>query len=106
MVFWPNNLDLGIELFWGAAWLLRATNDISYLKFINTLGANDVPDLFSWDNKYAGCACSMARRSLVGNDNRFDSFRQHAKDFVCVNTTQLTLYKHPIYKRRPNLQAT
>ncbi|KAK4337841.1 hypothetical protein RND71_042328 [Anisodus tanguticus] len=70
------------ELYWGAAWLLRATNDISHLNFINTLGANDVPDLFSWDNKYAGAHVLMARRSVVGNDNRFDSFRQHAEDFV------------------------
>lgn len=71
------------ELYWGAAWLLRATNDISYLNFIDTLGANDVPDLFSWDNKYAGAHVLMSRRSVVGNDNRFDSFRQHAQDFVC-----------------------
>ncbi|KAG5576885.1 hypothetical protein H5410_057019 [Solanum commersonii] len=71
------------ELYWGAAWLLRATNDISYLNLINTLGANDVPDLFSWDNKYAGAHVLMSRRSVVGNDNRFDSFKQHAEDFVC-----------------------
>ncbi|KAK6776060.1 hypothetical protein RDI58_027061 [Solanum bulbocastanum] len=71
------------ELYWGAAWLLRATNDISYLNLINTLGANDVPDIFSWDNKYAGAHVLMSRRSVVGNDNRFDSFKQHAEDFIC-----------------------
>ncbi|XP_031113750.1 endoglucanase 3-like [Ipomoea triloba] len=71
------------ELLWGAAWLLRATNDVSYYNFINSLGANDSPDIFSWDNKYAGAYVLLSRRSVLGNDNRFAQYRQHAEDFMC-----------------------
>ncbi|KAM7473057.1 hypothetical protein LguiA_011240 [Lonicera macranthoides] len=71
------------ELLWGAAWLYRATNDVSYLSFINSLGANDDTDIFSWDNKYAGARVLLSRRMLVGNDKAFDSFRQEAENFMC-----------------------
>lgn len=46
---------------WGAAWLLRATKDASYRSFINSLGANDATDIFSWDNKYAGARVLLSR---------------------------------------------
>ncbi|KAL8162342.1 hypothetical protein V2J09_013831 [Rumex salicifolius] len=66
------------ELLWGTSWLFRATKDASYLNLLNSLGANDATDIFSWDNKYAG-----ARMALVGKDNKFDAFRQGAEDFMC-----------------------
>ncbi|XP_051124370.1 endoglucanase 3 [Andrographis paniculata] len=73
------------ELLWGAAWLFRATNEMYYLNFIRTLGgaANEAADIFSWDNKYAGARVLLARRSVVDNDQTFDSFRQQAQDFMC-----------------------
>ncbi|XP_019155566.1 PREDICTED: endoglucanase 3-like isoform X1 [Ipomoea nil] len=71
------------ELLWGAAWLLRATNDVSYYNFINSLGANDLPDLFSWDNKFSGAYVLLSRRSVIGNDKRFEQYRQRAEDFMC-----------------------
>lgn len=49
------------ELLWGATWLLRATHDVSYFNFIQSLGANDATDLFSWDNKYAGARVLLSR---------------------------------------------
>ena len=48
-------------MLWGAAWLYRATNDASYMSFINSLGANDDTDIFSWDNKYAGARVLLSR---------------------------------------------
>ncbi|KNA13328.1 hypothetical protein SOVF_116040 [Spinacia oleracea] len=42
------------ELLWGAAWLFRATKQSYYLNLMNSLGANDATDIFSWDNKFAG----------------------------------------------------
>ena len=46
------------ELLWGAAWLRRASQDDSYLNYIQnngkTLGADDNINEFGWDNKHAG----------------------------------------------------
>ncbi|EYU22709.1 hypothetical protein ABFS82_03G124400 [Erythranthe guttata] len=85
------------ELLWGAAWLWRATNEVYYLNFIKSLGANDGTDIFSWDNKYAGARLLLARRSLVDNDQTFQPFRQQAEEFMCrilpnspYSTTQYT----------------
>ncbi|KAL4583164.1 hypothetical protein LXL04_007730 [Taraxacum kok-saghyz] len=85
------------ELLWGAAWLLRATKDASYRNFINSLGANDATDIFSWDNKYAGARVLLSRGSLVANDKSYEPFRQQAQDFMCkilpdspYSTTQYT----------------
>ncbi|KAK9667283.1 hypothetical protein RND81_14G245100 [Saponaria officinalis] len=46
------------ELLWGAAWLRRATQNDTYLNYIqsnaHTLGADDNINEFGWDNKHAG----------------------------------------------------
>lgn len=51
-------LNLQDELLWGAAWLRRASQDGSYLSYIQnngkTLGADDNINEFGWDNKHAG----------------------------------------------------
>ncbi|XP_024969535.1 endoglucanase 3-like [Cynara cardunculus var. scolymus] len=85
------------ELLWGAAWLLRATKDVSYRNFINSLGANDATDIFSWDNKLAGARVLLSRGSLVANDKSYEPFKQQAQDFMCrilpnspYSTTQYT----------------
>lgn len=85
------------ELVWGATWLLRATNDVAYFNFIKSLGANDVPDVFSWDNKYAGAWVLLSRKSVLVNDKAFEPFRQQAENFMCKilpnspsSTTQYT----------------
>ncbi|KAG9129042.1 hypothetical protein Leryth_016873 [Lithospermum erythrorhizon] len=71
------------ELLWGAAWLHRATSDPYYYNFISSLGANDSPDIFSWDNKYAGAYVLLSRRSVVGSDKNFEKFQQDAENFMC-----------------------
>ncbi|KMT19923.1 hypothetical protein BVRB_1g009700 [Beta vulgaris subsp. vulgaris] len=53
------------ELLWGAAWLFRATKENYYLNFINSLGANDATDIFSWDNKFAGARVLLSRVKRV-----------------------------------------
>lgn len=94
------------ELLWGAAWLFRATNDVSYYNFLKSLGADDQPDLFSWDNKYAGAHVLLARRALLGKDQNLQSFKGEAENFMCKivpnspsSTTQYTqgglMYKMP-----------
>ncbi|KAF5792215.1 putative cellulase [Helianthus annuus] len=85
------------ELLWGAAWLLRATKDVSYRNFIDSLGAHDSTDIFSWDDKLAGARVLLARGSLVANDKSYEPFKQQAQDFMCrilpnspYSTTQYT----------------
>lgn len=46
---------------WGAAWLFRATNAVFYYNLVKSLGADDQPDIFSWDNKYAGAHVLLSR---------------------------------------------
>ncbi|OWM67545.1 endoglucanase 3-like [Punica granatum] len=71
------------ELLWGAAWLFRATNSVYYYNFIKSLGANDSPDIFSWDNKYAGAYVLLSRRALLNKDSNFEQYRQQSEDFMC-----------------------
>ncbi|XP_041004323.1 endoglucanase 9-like [Juglans microcarpa x Juglans regia] len=94
------------ELLWGAAWLLRATNDVSYFNILESLGADDGTDMFSWDNKLAGARVLLSRQALLSNDKNFDPFKQQAEDFMCrilpnspFSSTQYTqgglIYKLP-----------
>lgn len=46
---------------WGAAWLFRATNDVTYFNFLKSVGDDSGTDIFSWDNKYAGAHVLLAR---------------------------------------------
>ncbi|KAF5188569.1 Endoglucanase [Thalictrum thalictroides] len=71
------------ELVWGAAWLLRATNEGSYLNLLKSLGGIDGTDIFSWDNKFAGASVLLSRRALLNKDNSFEQYKQQAEDFVC-----------------------
>ncbi|XP_074322577.1 LOW QUALITY PROTEIN: endoglucanase 9-like [Apium graveolens] len=71
------------ELLWGATWLFRATNDVAYLNSIKSLGASNAPDIFSWDNKFAGAFVLLSRRALVDNDRAFETYKQKAEDFIC-----------------------
>ena len=50
---------------WGAAWLLKATNDLYYKNFIESLGDGDQPHIFNWDNKYAGAYVLLSQVCLV-----------------------------------------
>ncbi|XP_033129553.1 endoglucanase 9 isoform X2 [Brassica rapa] len=60
------------ELMWGAAWLLKATNDLHYKNFIESLGDGDQPDIFNWDNKYAGAYVLLSQRALLNKDINFE----------------------------------
>ncbi|KAI5431766.1 Endoglucanase 3 [Lathyrus oleraceus] len=85
------------ELLWGAAWLFRAANAVYYYKLVKSLGADDQPDIFSWDNKYAGAHVLLSNRALLNGDKNFDQYRQEADNFMCKvllnsppSTTQCT----------------
>jgi len=70
------------ELLWGAAWLLRATKEDSYLNFLKSAGA-DATDIFSWDSKSPGAHVLLAREALLNNDKDLEPFIQQAEDFMC-----------------------
>ncbi|CAF2267380.1 unnamed protein product [Brassica napus] len=57
---------------WGAAWLLKATNDLYYKNFIESLGDGDQPHIFNWDNKYAGAYVLLSQRALLNKDINFE----------------------------------
>ncbi|KDP45582.1 hypothetical protein JCGZ_17189 [Jatropha curcas] len=94
------------ELLWGAAWLLKATNETEYYNLIKSLGADDRPDVFSWDNKYAGAHVLLSSIALLNNNKDFEQYKVEAENFMCKilpnspsTTTQYTkgglMYKLP-----------
>ncbi|KAJ0231994.1 Endoglucanase 9 [Hirschfeldia incana] len=71
------------ELMWGAAWLLKATNDPYYKNFIESLGGGYQPDSFNWDSKYAGAYVLLSQRALLNKDGNFQLYKQEAESFIC-----------------------
>lgn len=61
------------ELLWGAAWLERASRNVSYLNYIQSngqsLGADDSVNIFSWDEKHAGTRVLLAKVELFTDLN-------------------------------------
>ncbi|XP_043711961.1 endoglucanase 24-like [Telopea speciosissima] len=76
------------ELLWGAAWLRRASQDDSYLKYIQnngkTLGADDNINEFGWDNKHAGLNVLVSKEFLEGNIYSLESYKASADSFMCT----------------------
>ncbi|KAF7841047.1 endoglucanase 24-like [Senna tora] len=76
------------ELLWGAAWLRRATQDDSFLNYIQsngkTLGADDNINEFGWDNKHAGLNVLVSKEVLEGNMYSLASYRASAESFLCT----------------------
>ncbi|VVA94921.1 unnamed protein product [Arabis nemorensis] len=79
-----NTEALTDELVWGAAWLHRATKNPYYTNLIKSLGGEgDQPDIFSWDNKYAGAYVLLSRQAILNKDNNFETYKQAAENFMC-----------------------
>ncbi|TYG36062.1 hypothetical protein ES288_D13G034300v1 [Gossypium darwinii] len=76
------------ELLWGAAWLRRASQDNSYLNYIEingkTLGADDNINEFGWDNKHAGLNVLVSKEALEGNMYSLQSYKVSADSFMCT----------------------
>lgn len=75
------------ELLWGAAWLQRASRNLSYISYIQShgqnLGAEDNVNIFSWDDKHAGARVLLAKEVLLRNSKSLEEYRGHADNFVC-----------------------
>ncbi|XP_022986510.1 endoglucanase 24-like [Cucurbita maxima] len=76
------------ELLWGAAWLRRASQNESYLSYIQdngkTLGAEDSFNEFGWDNKHAGLNVLVSKEALEGNIFTLQSYKASADNFMCT----------------------
>ncbi|KAJ4963356.1 hypothetical protein NE237_023295 [Protea cynaroides] len=76
------------ELLWGAAWLRRASQDDSYLSYIQnngkTLGADDNINEFGWDNKHAGLNVLVSKEFLEGSEYSLESYKAWADSFMCT----------------------
>ncbi|XP_018841379.1 endoglucanase 24-like [Juglans regia] len=76
------------ELLWGAAWLRRATQQDTYLDYIQsngqTLGADENINEFGWDNKHAGLNVLVSKEVIEGNMYSLQSYRASADSFMCT----------------------
>eukprot|EP00253_Pinus_taeda_P015000 PITA_15000 len=75
------------ELLWGAAWLLKASNRVSYFNYIQSngpsLGADDNGDLFSWDQKHSGARILLSKEVLLRNIQSLSEYKSHSDNFIC-----------------------
>ncbi|CAN4077471.1 unnamed protein product [Withania somnifera] len=71
------------ELLWGASWLHRASQDSSYLSYIQsngqTMGANDDDFSFSWDDKRPGTKIDYMGKST----QEFQAYKVHSDNYIC-----------------------
>ncbi|KAI3446176.1 hypothetical protein Pfo_002841 [Paulownia fortunei] len=84
------------ELLWGAAWLRRASQDDSYLNYLQnngkTLGADDNINEFGWDNKHAGLNVLVSKEVLENSMYSLQSYRASADSFMCTLIPESTSY--------------
>ncbi|XP_030453886.2 endoglucanase 1-like [Syzygium oleosum] len=75
------------ELLWGASWIHRASQDSSYLAYIqsngHTLGADDDDYSFSWDDKRAGTKILLSKGFLEKNSEEFQLYKAHSDNYIC-----------------------
>ncbi|KAK6136696.1 hypothetical protein DH2020_029524 [Rehmannia glutinosa] len=84
------------ELLWGAAWLRRASQDKSYLNYLQdngkTLGADDNINEFGWDNKHAGLNVLVSKEVMENSIYSLQSYRASADSFMCTLIPESTSY--------------
>ncbi|KAL7123577.1 hypothetical protein ACP275_01G113700 [Erythranthe tilingii] len=75
------------ELLWAASWLHRASENESYLTYIqsngHTLGADEDDFSFSWDDKRAGTKILLAKGFLEDNIEDFQLYKAHSDNYIC-----------------------
>ncbi|GFS40848.1 glycosyl hydrolase 9B13 [Actinidia rufa] len=75
------------ELLCGASWIHRASQNVSYLAYIqsngHTLGAEDDDFSFSWDDKQAGTKVVLSKGFLEKNIQEFQLYKAHSDNYIC-----------------------
>lgn len=86
-VFTNSNTRLQDELLWGASWLHRASQNASYLSYIqsngHTMGADDDDYSFSWDDKRAGTKVLLSKSFLDSSIKEFQIYKAHSDNYIC-----------------------
>ena len=76
------------ELVWGAAWLYKATGDVSYFnkakKYYNDFSLEGQTGVFSWDDKTVGVHALMAE--FTGEKKYTDSLKKFCDHAVSGQT--------------------
>ncbi|XP_059276432.1 endoglucanase 1-like [Lycium ferocissimum] len=75
------------ELLWGASWLHRASQDSSYLSYIQsngqTMGADEDDYSFSWDDKRPGTKIVLSKDFLEKSTQEFQAYKVHSDNYIC-----------------------
>ncbi|KAL6004291.1 Esterase/lipase/thioesterase [Asimina triloba] len=75
------------ELLWGASWLHRATEETSYLSYIqsngHTMGADSDDFFFSWDDKRPGTKVLLSLGFLQNRVQDLQVYKIHADNYIC-----------------------
>ncbi|XP_007039376.2 PREDICTED: endoglucanase CX [Theobroma cacao] len=75
------------ELLWGASWIHRASQDNSYLTYIqsngHTMGSDNDDYSFSWDDKRAGTKVLLSKDFLEKSTEDFQLYKSHADNYIC-----------------------
>ncbi|XP_058084928.1 endoglucanase 1 [Magnolia sinica] len=75
------------ELLWGASWLHRASQDSSYLAYIqsngHTMGADEDDYSFSWDDKRVGTKVLLSKSFLQNRVEELQLYKIHADNYIC-----------------------
>lgn len=72
---------------WGAAWIHRASQDTSYLSYIQTnghvMGSDDDDFSFSWDDKRPATKVLLAKGYIENKIDQFQLYKQHSDSYIC-----------------------
>ncbi|KAF6143740.1 hypothetical protein GIB67_041244 [Kingdonia uniflora] len=75
------------ELLWGASWIHRASQNNSYLMYIqsngHTLGADEDDYSFSWDDKRVGTKVLLSKGFLDDKVEEFQLYKVHSDNYIC-----------------------
>ncbi|KAL8200960.1 hypothetical protein R6Q57_012299 [Mikania cordata] len=75
------------ELLWGAAWIHRASQDASYMSYIQSnghmMGSEDDDFSFSWDDKRPGTKVLLAKGFIENKTDQFQLYKQHSDNYIC-----------------------
>ncbi|WOL13067.1 endoglucanase 1-like [Canna indica] len=75
------------ELLWGASWLHQASQDVSYMSYIesngHTLGAENDDYTFSWDDKRVGTKILLSKGFLQNGIGVLELYKAHSDNYIC-----------------------
>ncbi|WOG88150.1 hypothetical protein DCAR_0207384 [Daucus carota subsp. sativus] len=75
------------ELLWGASWIYQATQNPTYLSYIqyngHVEGADDDDYSFSWDDKRPGTKILLSKNFLETGIEGLELYKTHSDNYIC-----------------------